>query len=285
MKDNESRLLYGQYLKILEEQTAAQGNGYQLLASQGIYPNKKYNFYNIVKKWYEDNTNIPPDQIEATLKAKEQAALKDKNPNYMRLAKFKTNSLLMGPEQWNPPTDKTMGYMDQNNNLYINPNMKWNNYDDLITTLIHETLHGIQKKKMAWDATKDDLYNQGARVDIQGGDPNIRNNALQYISQTMEIDPVLAQVNRIVAKVKNKMILPNSTDAERELRWVLDPKNDQQIPNEFRGDVHALQDIVSGTFKNKRNSPQEQDRIIKSWAQRLSLLAKDTRQNTNLNIA
>jgi hypothetical protein len=131
MKDNESRLLYGQYLKILEEQTATQGNGYQLLASQGIYPNKKYNFYNLVKKWYEDNTNIPPDQIEATLKAKEQAALGDKNPNYMRLAKFKTNSLLMGPEQWNPPTDKTMGYMDQSNNLYINPNMKWNNYDDL----------------------------------------------------------------------------------------------------------------------------------------------------------
>ena len=81
------------------------------------------------------------------------------------------------------------------------------------------------------------------------------------------------------------MIQPNALDAEKELRWVLDPKNDQYIPEDFYGEVVDLRDILSGKYKGKPNSSQEQDRIIKSWAQRLSLLAKDTRQNTNLNIA
>lgn len=282
--NKETQIIFEKYQQIaLEASNKFQGNAYSLLASIGITPNKKYNFYSLVKKWYEDNTNIPINEIDAMLKAKEVAARKDKNPNYVRLGKFNTDTYLMGPEQWNPNLGDILGYLDQNNNLYINPIMQWNGYGDLITTLIHETLHGVQKKNMVWGTTRRDLYNPGRKVDIQDGDFNIQQDTLRYITQPMEIDPVLAQVNRIIAKAKNKMISPNSLDAEMELRWVLDPKNDRFIPNEFKNDVYALQDIVSGKFKAQPNTPQEQNRIIKSWAQRMSLLASNSvPQNTRV---
>jgi hypothetical protein len=58
---------FKKYYYILKEQSNYGGNAYQLLASIGIYPDKTYNFYDEVKQWYVNNTELTPEEINFTI--------------------------------------------------------------------------------------------------------------------------------------------------------------------------------------------------------------------------
>lgn len=284
------------------------GNFYQLLASIGIYPNKTYNFYEEVKKWYLNNTNLTPEEIEFTLNAKIEHAAKDKNaffPKFIKSVKTKRVRLL-GPEKWHEELIKA-GYdsellKDADANaraIYIyddgvmlfNPFLEGDSPESLLKTIIHELLHSIQDIAGKREKVVKVLpyYNPSTKKKINPTehDPSIKHHsafdAYTYrgYSPPAEVDTLLGEVNRVIALLKGVMIYPNdNASAEKALRYVIDPRNESELPELFKDSIIILRGIITGETKDSPNSPQEQDRIIKLFAQRLSLLAKNTNNNT-----
>jgi hypothetical protein len=288
---------FKKYYYILKEQSNYGGNAYQLLASIGIYPNKTYNFYDEAKKWYMNNTELTPEEINFTINAKMKHALGDNMPFFRKIENVNKKVLLTGPQEFDvevanedPDSRDTIRavYDHSNNKMYVNPYIDFT-MGELIQTFLHELVHSVQK--VGNPSEREDsrnklpsLFNPNTNPYTFEGDSNIikgpensdiTSYGLKYYTKIGELDTILAEVNRIVAKLQNVMIYPNDIEsAENALKYVIDPKNYNKIPNEFKESVTLLRAIIGGEGKSKPNSPQEQNRLIKSMAQRLSLLVK-----------
>ena len=270
------------------------GNAYQLLSSVGIYPNKQYNFYDQIKQWYEQNTDLTPQEIENTLIAKEKAAIKDTNPFFSPLQKFSKNVVLTSPKSFYTDLLKDYGedihelmaaYDYAHNKIYINPDVVFKNLEEVIQTILHELVHTVQKVGDPWNMKglknkNQNLFEPDKKVYTYDEDPLVKNPDVSYYTRIDELDTILAEVNRVIAKVKNITIPPNNLSvAENELRWVIDSKNSLKIPNEFKNSMNYLRSIIKGEDKDVPNSLEEQDWLIMNMAQRLSLLAKNNRSS------
>lgn len=264
---------FKEYTRILQEDKYG-GNSFEMLASLGFYPNKTYNFYDIVKKWYLDNTDLSPEEIDVTLQAKIQNAAKDSNPYFEKLD-YDLNATIASPDdyfnelEYSP--NREAAFDSANRKLYINPARNYANKDLLMKTILHELIHSIQIEPE--QGLVKNIYNPDESIGSYDPDPDISSYKTSHLSKPAELDTLMGEVNRIVAKLQNVMIYPNDIEsAENALRYVIDPNNNNKIPKEFQKNMGDLRDIISG---QGRRSEQEQERIIKILAQRLSLLAKN----------
>lgn len=295
--------------KIIIENNNYPGNGYKFLATLGMYPGKKYNFIQEVKKWYIKNTQLSPEEIDVTLQAKIQNALKDNSLYFQKLKNFDQSFLLAHPQEFDieigndePEQRENMyaAYLHADKKLLINPYMVFSNINDLIQTVLHELMHSIQQVGNPWNREDSSnkiqsLFHPNTQTYTYEGDPNIikgvKNSnitdyGVKYYTRPAELDTILGEVNRAIAKIKNVLIYPNDINtAEKELRFILDPNNWNQIPNEFKDNVKILRTIITGEGKEVPNSIQEQNRLIKIIAQRMSLLAKNVPKNKQVRVA
>lgn len=269
---------FKEYTRILQEDKYG-GNSFEMLASLGFYPNKTYNFYDIVKKWYLDNTDLSPEEIDVTLQAKIQNAAKDNNPYFEKLD-HNLNAIIASPDdyfnelEYNP--NREAAFDRANRKLYINPARRYANTELLMKAILHELIHSIQIEPE--QGLVKNIYNPEKPIGYYDPDPDISSHKTSHLSKPAELDTLMGEVNRIIAKLQNVMIYPNDIEsAENALRYVIDPNNNSKIPKEFQKNMDDLRNIING---EGRRSKQEQERIIKILAQRLSLLAKNQSNKT-----
>lgn len=282
------------------------GNAYQLLASIGIYPNETYNFYEEVKKWYLNNTELTPEEIEFTLNAKIEHAAKDKGAFFPKIIKSTKRAKLLGPDSWHKElvrggfdseeiesfdNNSEAVYVHADGNIMMNPFKKFPSAEYLLQIIIHELVHSIQSlpnPEYTGDVANKVLnsyYNSSnKKIAATDKDPNVKYDTSSFDAYTMwansspvEVDVLLAEVNRAIALMRGIMIYPNDSEtSQKALRYVIDPRNESKLPERFKDSMIILRDLIKGESKDVPNSPQEQERMIKIFAQRLSLLAKNT---------
>lgn len=271
---------FKEYTRILQENKYG-GNSFEMLASLGLYPNKTYNFYDVVKKWYLDNTDLSPEEIDVTLQAKIQNAAKDNNPYFEKLD-YNLNAIIASPDDYFNELDydpnREAAFNSENRKLYINPARNYANKERLMRTILHELIHSIQIDPE--QGLVKSIYNPNETINSYDPDFDMYSQRTSHLSRPAELDTLMGEVNRTIAKLQNVMIYPNDIEsAENALRYVIDPNNNSKIPKEFQKNMQDLRNIITG---EGRRSKQEQDRMIKILAQRLSLLAKNqTDKNIN----
>lgn len=226
---------------------------YRILASMGMYPGKQYNFWEMIRLWYKNNTQFTDSQIDSMLSKKQSAS---------QQAGFVNRTATLGyPQNWSSGPLEMQGttvraYFDSNNNtLYINP--KLSDPSQITHAVLHELLHSVQPKDML--------------------DGSSSNDYLSYTAEPVELDTALGELNRIVATKFNKLIVPgNEKEAEKYIRWFTDMKNMDYSRIHDKASAMLLRAIQQG------RTTDEQNRIIKELAKRMVFLTGNTKPISNI---
>jgi len=231
---------------------------YRLLAGIDMYPGKQYNFWEMARKWYQNNTQFSDKEIENMLSKKQLAS---------QQAGFNNRTATLGhPQNWkggsvSVPGGTTRAYYDlDNNTVYINPAL--NNLNLIWRSILHELLHSVQPE---------DMHKAGYSSNTLAGD------YVSYTAEPVEMDTALGELNRVVAVKFNKLIVPgNEKEAEKFIRWFTDMKNTDYPRMHDKASAMLLRAIQRG------KTAEEQNTIIKELARRMVFLTSNQKPIKNI---
>jgi hypothetical protein len=250
---------------------------------------KRYTYWDVVKSFYLKNTNLSKEEINEMLYNKQKAAEKENSPYFMRL--LDTAALLATKEDSIKHYDELKdthpnmynalavhaSYGIDNNVIFINPYADFLDEENFMDTLYHEFIHSIQdhSQEEVYDLSKHDQEHTRPILykDVPAGDSiDYDQEYLEYLTSPVEIDTLLAVVNRVVGQVFNDFILPGDKEKARKyFYWFIDEKNQQKIPAIYRNAAIQLR-----RYTENLNNPNAIEELIN----RVSLLAKNTKPTT-----
>jgi hypothetical protein len=241
---------------------------------------KKSSYWDFIRSFYI-GAGIDKEKVDDLINQKRNAAKIDNNPYFIKLLEKpvyilnrqdaeKYFSTVDNPEE----LKSTLAIYEPNiDAIMFNPNAKFESPNKILESLYHELTHARQDFKSG--DTVRNLINpdtEAPKVHWKPNDGDTDLNHLLYTTSPAEMDPHLANINKVVAIVFKDTILPNEKDkAMKYLNWFIDPANLNKIPKEMHYSVNALSTYID--YLDRRPD------IMNQLVQRIGLLAKNTNKN------
>jgi hypothetical protein len=247
----------------------------QWTEQMGFSHGQKFNYWELAKKWYADNTKLSDDSIDKLIKGKiealdngflegeESSIIGDETSHggFPGIITDPKHGVTLDLETWDElgMDDNTMGvYYSDRNTFYLNPNIQ-QKPSEFLETLTHETFHGHQENGSTifytHDAAGNESFGQSWDDDHNIGINAAKDDVIRKILNKDEINKFLDTLPEEDVEVADNVMGRS---------WRYFQKNIHDT-----GDVSDMGDKMKVALKKMNISDESKAKLIQYWEDKI----------------